>query len=583
VNEPVPGGKRLAAPRFARVYASDLNQGLLFAGVGAILLYLVLPPLALLVQASLLVGRQPPQLSLENYHAVLTSSDLPVLFANTLEFALGGSLIALFFGSLLAWLVERTDARLKSVAYGSAFLALAMPNIIKVIGWVFLLGPNNGILTGWAMSLLGVTSLPFNLFSPAGLVLVNGLNWIPGVLLLMAIPFRSMDTALEEAAATHGASRRDIVLRVTLPLARPAALSVLLLTIVQSLENFDTPAVIGIPGRVYLFSTRIYTQFKQGIEPNFGLIGAYSILLMAMVCAGLWLYLRATGDARRFQFITGKGFRPAVLKLGLGRGPATALVALLPTIVALPLLVLLWVALQPLYTRSSFGSLSQLTMDHFVEAFTRRNIQAALTNSLAVGVSAATVTVLITTIMVWLVLRSRIPGRTALEQLASFTLALPGIVLGVALLRTYLTIPIPLYGTIWLLTVAYVTRGIPYAIRYIHAGLIQINQQLEESARVSGANDVITFFRILIPLMTPALFAAWIWVFLQSVSELSMAIMLVGPDSQVVSSTIFDLYFTGLFPELAAFSVVVALLFAIFSIGAQRISRRWGDAFVVAP
>lgn len=550
------------------------GSALLFGGLGIVLAYLVLPPLALLIQASFLVstGLNSAQVSAGNYVSILSAPDLATLFINTLAFAAGGAMVAMVIGCAVAFLLERTDAPFKSVAYGSMFVALAIPNVIKIIGWVLLLGPNNGLITTTLASALHVDRLPFYLYSVPGLIVVNGLNWVPGVVLLMCIPFRTMDATLEEAAAMHGANGWTVFRRVTLPLARPAVLAVLLLTFVQSLENFETPAVIGLPGRVYVLSTRIYAQLRQGIVPDFGLISAYALLLMCLVALGIVLYVRATRDAQRFQTLTGKGYRQRVARLGWWRLPAGALVALLPALVALPFFILAWSALQPAYTRPSLDDVPHFTLAHFANIIGDRKISAALMNTVIVSVAAATITVGLTAATAWVVLRTRVPGRRLLDSLAAFTLVFPGIVLAVALARTYISLPVPVFGTLLIFIVAYVTRGIPYALRYVQAGLIQVDQQLEESAQMSGASGLTIFRRILAPLILPALFSAWVWVFLQSASEVTMATILAGPDAQLVSSTIFDLYLAGSVSELAALSVLVAAALMLLATVLNRAS-----------
>jgi iron(III) transport system permease protein len=217
-----------------------------------------------------------------------------------------------------------------------------------------------------------------------------------------------------------------------------------------------------------------------------------------------------------------------------------------------------------------------LTPVNYIGAFGNSNVQQALSNSLVLGVIAASVTVLLTTVAAWLLVRTRITGRALLDYLVSLTLIFPGVVLGVAMLRTYLTLPIPIYGTIWVLVVAYVTQFIPYAMRYTHAGLLQIHRELEESAELSGANWPTMVRKILVPLMMPALFGAWIWVFLGSLREVSMAVLLQSPTSRVVSATIFDLWEYGLLSEMAAFSVVVTCFVVALAFVLLRISQRWG-------
>jgi iron(III) transport system permease protein len=375
---------------------------------------------------------------------------------------------------------------------------------------------------------------------------------------------------------TSGGNTLQTFRRVTFPLATPAVVSILLLTFVRSIEAFEIPAIVGIPGKVFVLTTEIYLKVKSGMFPNYGLASAYAVILIAVVAVGIYYYGRATREAQRFYTITGKGFRPRVLDLGGWRFLGAGFVLLLPTLVALPFLILTWASFQPFYARPSIEALSRLTFKNYGGAFANTNVQHSLTNSLVIGLLTATTTVLLTAIIAWLLVRTKIPGRSSLDYLVSLTLVFPGVVLGVAMLKTYLIIPIPVYGTIWILVIAYITRFSPYAMRYTLPGLIQIHQELEESAQVSGAGWLTVFRRIVIPLMMPALFGAWIWVFLISTRELSMAVLLAGPTSQVISSTIFDLWNDGQFTEMAAFSVCITLSISTLALIIRRLSMRWG-------
>jgi iron(III) transport system permease protein len=310
--------------------------------------------------------------------------------------------------------------------------------------------------------------------------------------------------------------------------------------------------------------------------PDYGLASAYAMMLMVLTSVGIYYYSRATREAQRFTTVTGKGFRPRLVDLRRVRPLGASLVLLLPALVVMPVSVLLWAAVQPFYTNPSLEGLSRLTLSNFAGAFANSNVQRSLGNSLVIGITTATLTAWLTAVVSWLLLRTQIRGRTVLDYLVSLTLVFPGIVLGVAILRTYLTIPIPIYGTIWILVVAYVTRCMPYAMRYTYPGLIQIHPELEESAQLSGAGWLTMFRKILVPLMLPALFGAWIYVFLISVRELSMAILLVGSTSPVVSTTIYGLWENGQGSEMAAFSMVITSAFVFLAIVLRRVSQHWG-------
>lgn len=551
---------------------------LLFFLILIVLAYLVLPPLFFTIQSSLYVakGFEAPSLSLKNYEDLFSTPGTASLLLNSLWFAVGSSAVGLFIGTLLAWIVERTNTPFKNLAYLSAFTSFAIPVIIKVIGWILLLGPENGLINVWMRDLFGLKSSPFNVFTMTGMIFVEGVLWSPVVFLFMAAPFRSMDPSLEESAYMSGVGAGKSFYHITFKLALPSVLSVLLLTFVRAVEAFEIPALIGIPGGVMVLTTEIYLKLKTGLLPQYGPASAYGVVLILFVSAGLYLYSTATRQAQKFYTITGRGFRPRLIDLGKWRYLTTALVFVLPAFLFLPVLVLLWSSFLPYYMKPSSEALSAITFANYLSAFQSTNVLGSLKNSLFVSVFSATTTILLTAVAAWIVIRTDIRGRWLLEHLTSFTLAFPGVVLGVALLLTYLKLPVPLYGTIWILVVAYITRYSPHGIRYCSPGLLQINKELEESAQMSGAPWGTVFTKIVVPLMMPSLFAGWIYIFLLSIRELTVALLLYSPGSQVISVTIFEMWDFGKTGELAAFSVSISLLLIAMAVIFHRLSRRYG-------
>ena len=565
--------------RLARWNILNFNfQRMLFVVLLAILCYLVLPPLFFTIQSSLYVDRgfNEAELSLKNYTDFLTTPETGVMLVNSIWFALGSSLVALTVGTLLAWVVERTDTPFKNLAYLSAFTSFAIPGIVKVIGWIMLFGPEKGVINVWLKELFDLQYSPFNIFTLTGMILVEGVVWAPVVFLFMAAPFRSMDPSLEESALMSGAGPVQTFYHVTLKLALPSILSVLLLTFVRAMEAFEIPVLIGIPGRVLVLTSEIYLRLSSGLLPQYGMASAYGVVLIFLVSIGLYFYSRATRESQKFYTITGKGFRPRTIEMGKWRYVTTVIVFVLPTLLGLPLLILMWTSVLPYYMAPSLDALRQLTTINYSAAFQSSNVWLALKNSLIISLTSASLTMLLTAVVAWVVVRSNIPGKGILEHLTSFTLAFPSVVLAVAMLLTYLKLPIPVYGTIWILVLGYITRYIPYGLRYCSPGLLQINKELEESAEMSGAPWLTVFRRIVVPLMMPSIFAGWIYIFLLSVRELTMALLLYSPGSQVISVTIFKMWDFGTLGELSAFSVSVSLLLVGMAILFHRLSRRYG-------
>jgi iron(III) transport system permease protein len=549
----------------------------LFLPLTAVLLYLVVPPLFFIGYFSLTVerGTGAGSVTLGHFTDIVASwSDFTALSWNSFIFSFGSAMWSLSFGTLLAWLAERTNAPFRAVAYVSAFVAFAIPGIVKVIGWILLLGPKAGFFNVAVRSLTGVGPV-FDIFSMPGMIMTEGFLWIPIVFLLMATPFRSMDPYLEEAAVVSGSTDWQVFKRVTLPMATPSVLAVLILTFIRALEGFEIPALIGIPAGIQVFTTEIYLQLTEGYLPQYGNASAYSVLLIMLVALAMVPYYRVTRHADRFTTVTGKGFNPRRKDLGSWRWLGGLLLLVLPLLQILPIAAMLWSSLVPYLQPPSLEALGKLTFDNYVAAFNNDTIVGSVLNSFTISFTSATAAVFLAFVTVWLVARTNIRWRWSLDQLAMLPLVFPGIVMGVAILKMYLTLPIPVYGTIWIMVLAFTPRYLPYAIRFSHAGLLGIHRELEESATTSGATWGQVARNIIVPLMLPALFAAWVYIFLITIRELSVPLLLYSPGSQVIAVIIWELWENGNIPTLAAFSVGVTLGTVLLALLFHRLTRRY--------
>jgi iron(III) transport system permease protein len=549
----------------------------LFLLTGLTIGYLVLPPFFFILQTSLVVDRglRAGSFTIQHFENIIESlGDIKTLLANSLVFSVGSAAIALVYGTALAWLAERSDAPFRKLAYVSAYVSFAIPGIIKVVGWIMLLGPKAGILNAAVVGLTGSTLL--NIFSLSGMVLVESFLWIPIVFLLMATPFRSMDPSLEEAAVTAGSSGWQVFRRVTLPLALPSLLAVLILTFIRSLEAFEIPALIGIPAGVEVLTTKIYLQIRGGLIPKYGEASAYSILLIGLVALGLYPYYRITSKTYKFTTISGKAFRPNRIALGRWRWVGGCLMLILPLLQFLPVVAIAWSSFLPFAQVPSRRALSLLTLNNYVTAFNDSGVIRSVFNSLTVSVSAATVAMAITFFAAWLIVRASIKARWVLDQMAMLPLVFPGIVMGIAILKMYLILPVPVYGTIWILVLAFIARYLPYGIRFSHSALLSLHKELEEAAIASGGSWLQTVCRIVVPLIMPALLAGWIYIFLITFKELGIALLLYSPGSQVVAVTIWELWDNGHVGELAAFSLVITVGTVVVGSIFLSIAQRYG-------
>jgi iron(III) transport system permease protein len=407
-------------------------------------------------------------------------------------------------------------------------------------------------------------------------VLVEALRLVPLVFLLMYAGFRSLDPALEESALVGGARTRSVLRRVTLPVVLPALSAAVLVAAIRALEAFEVPALLGIPAGVWVFTSRIWRAVGE-YPSNLAAAGAYALPLLVLTGLGVLLHSRITRRGRRFETVTGKGFRPRPMPLGRWRWPIFGVVIVYFVIsFVLPMLALVYVSTQPYYAPISGESLSRGTFENYSAVLTDSLVLEGLKNSVLLSAVTATVVMLVMAVCAWLVLRTRLPGRRLLDHVTFVPIAVPGLVLGVALLFVYLRAPIPVYGTLWILLIAYVTIAMPYGMRYASVSMSQIARELEESAAVSGASWFQSFRRVLLPLLAPGLLAGWVYILVISLRELSSSLMLYSPGNEVLPVVVWERFESGAFPEVATLGVLMTVVLVILVAGAHRMSTRIG-------
>lgn len=557
------------------------GQALLLVALLAVFAYLVVPPLVVVIQTSLyrtgISGLEGPA-TLDNYGSLLTGQGLLPAFLNTAGFGAGSTLLALALGGGLAWIVARTNAPLRRLGHAVTFVSFAMPYILYTIAWLFVLGrggPVNAALMSW----LGVTEPPLNPYSLPVMILVEGLLWSPLTFLLLVGMFQAMDPSLEESATMSGAPTLTALRRVTLPLCSPAILSVGLLIFIRAFESFDIPALVGLPGHVSVLSTGLYLRTSSS-PPDYGGASAYAVVLMALVILLLRFYARFTQDASRFVTVSGKGFRPRRIDLGPWRALATAAIVLYVVVLLIvPLALIVWASFMPFYRPPSLEALNQATLANYARVLRDPSFSGALKNTLIASAMGAGGVVLATSLASWVVVKSKVAGRHWLDQLGSLPLVFPGIVLGLAYVQLYLRVPIPIYGTLWILALGYVTRYLPYGMRYNSSALLQVHGELEEAAASSGAGFWTTYRSIVLPLVAPTLLGGFLFVFMISTKELSTSILLTGPRTQVMSVSFFQLWNNGQATEVAAFGVLWAAALSVVTLGLFALGRRFGLQF----
>jgi iron(III) transport system permease protein len=497
------------------------------------------------------------------------------MMRNSMLFAVGSAALALALGTTLAYVQVRTDAPFKGLFFAASLVPLIVPGILYTASWIFLADPGIGLVNTLFFKPLTGHS-PVNVFSLWGVIWVQGLHLAPVAFLLMVAAFRAMDPSLEESALMSGARKLTVLRRITVPLLRPAIISSVLLMFVQSLESFEVPALLGLQNGIYVFTSRIYFVLRQ-YPIDYGSAGAYAITLLAIAAAGVFIGARLSRNAKGFQTVTGKAFRPRPVELGRARPLIGAGVVLYFVVsVVLPVGVLVYASLLKFYAAPSWQAIKTMTLDNYRHVIHMPLAGLALKNSIILGLGSAIVVMLITSVVSWVVVRSNAPGKSLLDLLAFTPLIIPGLVLGVALSFVYLRVPLPIYGTLLILLISYTTRYMPYGMKYASAAMAQLSSELEESAMVSGASWAQTFKRVLVPLASSGILAGFIYILIVSFRELSSTILLYSPGKEVLSVLLWEQFENGQLTTLAAIGVGMVLILVTLVLVAYRFGARVG-------
>jgi iron(III) transport system permease protein len=544
--------------------------------LGILLGLLVIPPLWFLLVGSVHTTTETGALgefTWRYYQRLAADQRFFTSLQNSIVFAIGSAAFAILLGGMVAWVVERTNAPFKSFAYLTAIISLGTPYVLYVTAWLFLLG-RNGPLNEWLRWASGGNDLQFTVSSMTGMVLIEGLLWSPMSFLLLASVFRSSNSDFEEAAQMSGAGVGTVLRRISLRLAMPAIAAVGLLVVIRSIEAFEVPALVGLPGKVRLLTTDIYLDMKQTVPPDFGYSSAFSLVLLLIASGLLWFYARLSRNAARYHTVTGRAFRPRLFDLGWARPLGGALILLnFFLVLVLPNAALLWQSLMPFSQSFSLRGLGLLTLANYRTVFSAGSYGPLVWQTLLIAAASATCVLLVTVIAAWLSVRRK-PGAAVLDHLATAPLVFPGIVLGVAMMQIFLSLPVTVYGTIWAFIIAFTVRYLPYGMRYASSGILQIHTELEESATISGATGPQILWRIVVPLAVPAIAAGWLFIFLVSARDLSLAVILASPSVQPVAVAMLDLWSNGQGTELAAFGLVWTAIMTLIASLFYWLTRR---------
>ena len=493
--------------------------------------------------------------TVRHYEELYTDSLAYTALLNTLGFAAVTLAVALFFGIPLAWLVERTDLRAKSLVYSVVTLSLLVPTFFTAMGWLFLLHPRIGMVN----QLLGAPVL--SILSIPGMGWVQGLGLASLVFIMTSASLRAMDASLEESAEMSGAGFFRRMRHVTLPLAFPAILAAGLYVIPITFSAFDVPLIIGLSNRILTFSTYVFTKTnpQQGL-PEYGVPAAFSSLMIALGIAVTWWYGRTLQQARKYQVITGKNYRPKVVELRHWKPLAWAFViAWICLALVIPLLCLVWAALLPYFQPPSLAALQALSLKN-VQNLPWPLVSRGAIDTFILALLAPTFALVFSVVFSWVILRWRNRLRLSFDYIAFLPHAVPGLIFAFAALLTALFVvrgPVDLYGTLALILFVYVIQHLAFGSRMTNAALMQVHTELEEAAQASGASTFETIRRVLVPLLRPALLYAWLFLALLSFRELTVATMLFSPKNITLPVVVWSLFNAGNISQASAVSLVM--------------------------
>ena len=547
-----------------------------FIFVGGIIAFLSLYPTFFLFYGSLTDAPLgvPGHFTLHNYIRAYSDPEAYPLLLNSFIFGLGASGLSLVFALALAWITIRTNAPFRRLFELTAIIPNILPPILVSISWVMLLNPSNGLINGLIVKVFGVEKGPFNIYSMPGLIFVESLVLTPLAFLIVAAALKSMDPSLEESAKTLGSNEFGVMRRVTFPLIRPAILAAGTLNFVRAVESFDTPAIIALPARIEVFTTKIWREALGSFPTNHNLAATYGVGILAVALVFVYLYRRFTSQIESFSTVTGKGFRPHQIDLGPWRFVASGVaLLLLLLLVVLPLLVLLLVAVLPYYHVPTWRTWQHLTLDHFRYVWTTSRVHKAFANSLFLALAGATICMLLASLASYITVRTKIAGRSIIDGLVFIPWAFPGTAMALGLLWAYVDFPIPVYGTLWIILIAYITRFLPYGLRAVSSTIIQVHKELEEASVACGAGFLATFRRILIPMMRPGVMAGWIILATIFLREFSATLFLYSPGAEPLGPLLYFLYLDGMRGRVAAIGLVISAISIILIAIAQHYSR----------
>jgi iron(III) transport system permease protein len=560
-----PGGARSRIP-----WGAIRNNWTVIAVI-AFLLFLILVPILRLLINSFLLGHPsvPEGWTLSNYSAAFSMPIFYSALGTTLWISAVGTFITLSIAVLFAWLIERTDMPGRNLAWSLILIPMAIPGVLFALGWALLLAPKTGALNIALRDLFEFIGMsfdkgPINIYSVGGLIFLDGVRGVTTVFLMIVGAFRMMDPSLEEAARVSKAGAAGTFFQVTLPAMLPAVMAAGMYSFISSMESFEAPLAVGLPGNIFVLSTLIYFTTRIQAPMDYGLAAVFGVSYMVLMLLLLVVYRRAVRQSDRFSTITGKGFRPRVTSIGKWRYPALAMFIFyfLLAVVA-PFAILAWASVLPSYRVPSWEALNLFTWANYQEIFDTDRVLNVVWNTFYLMLVSATLTMVLAFVTSWAIVRSQVRGTGLLDGLVFIPHAIPGIVIALALLMAYLSPPLKylgIYGSMWIMVMGLVVAYVAFGTRLMNSAIMQVHKELEQAAYVSGAGTMRTLFSITLPLLFPAFAAGWVWVAVHALRSFSIPLMLASRENEVFAVLLWEYWDEGTASLSSALGVLMILV-----------------------
>jgi iron(III) transport system permease protein len=545
----------------------------------AILAFLVVYPLLTLLLGALtdtnpvVEGFSLARLSIHNFLTVLGNPNVGEALFNTLVACGGGTLIAVTIGLAFSWIVVRTNTPFKSFIAAASILPLFAPPLVAGVAWTILGSPKTGLIN--TMFKWMHLDWHVDFYSLSGLIFVFGIYYAPYVYMFTASALRNMDPSLEEAAEISGASAFATLFSVTFPLIMPAIISGMLLSFIVMLGIYGIPAVLGAPSNINVLTTYIF-KLTNWSPPLYNTAAAVAIILMVVTGALVFAQQKVL-SGRSYVTVAGKAYRPRNLNLGPWRWLTFGFgITYLIVVAVLPTLALIVAAFRKfMFIRdaASLFDMRQYSLMHFHSIFDNPLTLNSIYNAVEVGVITAVAGGALAFAIGYTIHRTHVPGRRSIDLLSTLPVAIPGLVIGVAYLWAWIGIPGGLYGTIWILALAFIARFMPDTVKSLSTSFLQIHRELEEAAWMCGRGMLSTIRTIVLPLASPGVIAAMTLLFVLAIRELGSSLFLYTSNTMVMSVLLLDYYEGGNLGKTAAFSLVQTLLLGVLIGGANWLSR----------